>query len=82
LPKLSELDLTGCAIDDAAVAKLAKHPQLNTLWLGKTQVTDTVLDTLASLPQLKFVEFQDSKITAAAWSEFVDRHPRFGAAGP
>ncbi len=77
LPKLAELDLTGCAIDDAGLKKLAKHPSLRTLWLGKTQVTDDSLATLAIMTQLKFVDIQDSKITPAAWSEFVKRNARF-----
>jgi hypothetical protein len=77
LPKLTELDLTGCAIDDAGLKKLAKHPQLTTLWLGKTQVTDDSLETIAAMTRLKFVDIRESKITPAAWAEFVKRNPRF-----
>ncbi len=79
LPKLSELDLTGCAVDDAGLKKISRLPQLNTLWLGKTQVTDASLETLASMTRLKFVDIEDSKITPAAWSDFVKRNPRFAA---
>lgn len=80
LPKLAELDLTGCPIDDDGLAKLAGHPQLATLWLGKTQVTDRSLKLFASLPKLKFVDIVDSKISPAAWSDFVSRNPRFNKA--
>ena len=79
LPRLAELDLTGCAIDDAGLKKLAKHPQLTTLWLGKTHVTDDALNTIAAMTRLKFVDIQDSKITAAAWSEFVKHNSKFAA---
>lgn len=77
LPKLAEIDLTGCAIDDTGLKKLAKLPQLSTLWLGKTQITDDSLDTLAAMSKLTFVDIQDSKVTPAAWADFLKRNPRF-----
>ena len=79
LPKLSELDLTACAIDDRALQKLASHPQLATLWLGKTQITEASLATLESMPKLKFADTTDTKITPAAWTDFLKRNPRFNS---
>lgn len=53
LPALTELDLTGCNIDDHGLSELRGHPTLETLWLDGTRVTTAAKDTLDSLPKLE-----------------------------
>ncbi len=64
LPKLRELDLTGCTIDDAALLPLARHRTLQTLWLGQTRITSQALETLRTVAQLKRCDLTGTSIPA------------------
>jgi hypothetical protein len=78
LSKLEELDLTGCVIDDQSIAGLSNHSTIQVLWLGKTQVTEACLPTLAKMPKLKQVDVSETKISNESWRDFVRKYPRFG----
>jgi hypothetical protein len=53
MPRLRRLDLSGTAVTDAGLARLAGHAALVELVLARTRVGDASLATLESLPALR-----------------------------
>lgn len=75
LPGLVELDLSGCPIDDAAIAALRGHRTLQVLWLHQTPLTDASLPVLATISKLERCDITGSRITPSAWQKFLQEHP-------
>jgi hypothetical protein len=76
LRKLNELDLSGCAINDADLANLKGNANIQTLWLTNTRVSDACLKTLATFKNLRMCDISGTQIDAEAWKEFEQRHLR------
>src|SRR5439155_19965749 len=67
LPRLERLNLWNCkALDDSAAHVFAAIPSLTDLDLSDTAAGDATLETLASLPHLKYLYLTDTKVTPAA----------------
>lgn len=64
IESLTELDLSGAAITDADLERLAAFPNLQRLSLRSTPITDAGLVHLASLDRLRFVVLRETQITA------------------
>jgi internalin A len=76
LPQLERLSLWNVkGIDDAAVAQLAMLPNLATLDLSDTAVTDEALARLAKLPNLRHLYVNDTKVTLDGVAAFRKQRP-------
>jgi hypothetical protein len=82
LPRLTELDLSLCPIQDKNLEPLAQHPALESLWLTGTQVTEASFDLLKGLPKLKHCEVSSTAISEEAWRQFTQSHPQLQASSP
>ena len=63
---LTSLDLAGAAVSEAEVIEqLSKMPNLLKLDLKETELGDAVLDAVANLEQLEFLNLFDTRVTDA-----------------
>jgi serine/threonine protein kinase len=63
LRELTELNLSGTPITDAAIARLRSLPHLQILTLCDTNISDRAVPDLASLDSLRNLNLQNTKIT-------------------
>ena len=76
MPRLERLSLWNCkALDDSAAPVFAAIPSLTDLDLSDTAAGDATLETLASLPHLKYLYLTDTKVTPAAVAAFRKEKP-------
>jgi Leucine-rich repeat (LRR) protein len=74
---LERLNLWACeALDDSAAAVLAEIPTLAVVDLSYTAVTNTGLQQLAKLPNLKNLYLTDTKVTPEAVAAFRVSNPK------
>lgn len=64
---LAELDLTGAALTDADLERLATLPNLRTLVLRGTPISDRGLAALSALP-LEFLDLRDTHVSGACFA--------------
>lgn len=75
IPNLEQLQLEDTNITDEEFAKLAGNPSLIGLGLTGTKVSDQSIGVLKSMPNLRFVEFEDSNLSPTIVQEFMaQRH--------
>jgi hypothetical protein len=67
--QLRVLLLSHSAVDDNFVASLGRHPNINTLWIADSRITDGSIDHLLRLPAIEFVNLGIGRIS----SEGADR---------
>lgn len=71
LSQLRSLDLTGSNVTDAAIERIAAGmPRLRNLNLYQCAVTDKCAVALKKLPELRRVNFNETKVSAAVAAEF------------
>jgi hypothetical protein len=75
LRALEVLNLGGTAVDDAILRDLAKLANLRELVLWETQVTDAGLETIAAIPTLRYLDVDQTKVTAEAQKRFREKRP-------
>lgn len=62
---LREVDVSWTAIDDTFVVSLRNCPEIETLWLTGTAITDSSIDVLVQFANLKTIDVQRTRITGA-----------------
>ncbi len=77
MPRLEELDLSRCNVNDIGIDKLRGHRSLKTLWLtGNVGITDQGLGVLASLPRLELTDLSGTSVTEEGWKKLLTKSPR------
>ena len=62
---LNEVDLSWTTVGDEAIDSLGDAGKITTLWMTGTQVTDRSIASILEMPDLKSVDVQRTKISAA-----------------
>jgi len=75
LPNLERLRLWRTKTSDAGAARLASLKSLQSLDLAETAITDQALEALATLPQLRDLYLEGTKVTAAGVDDLRKRAP-------
>ncbi len=76
MPRLMELDLSGCNITSNGIQRMAGHPKLTTLWLTDTAVDDSILDVLKTLKKLEYVNLDGTRVTDEGWKRIRQALPK------
>jgi len=64
-------------LTNAALAPLSHSPRLNTLVLtGNRQITDGVIDNIARIPALQWVNLEETSVTGAGIDRLLSKTPR------
>ncbi len=75
-PRLVQLRIGGRQIDDAAVAEIAKLPNLRSLHLIAPTLTARSLESLAASPKLASFYLDQCPLDDAAWQKLFDAKPK------
>ncbi len=77
MPRLEELDVSNCNLDDNALKSLQGHRSLKTLWLtGNAEITDAAAEVLMSLPKLEHLDIVGTSLSDAAQHKLQRKLPR------
>ncbi len=77
MPRLEELDVSNCNLDDNALKSLQGHRSLKTLWLtGNAEITDAAAEVLMSLPKLEHLDIIGTSLSDAAQHKLQRKLPR------
>lgn len=71
LNHLKALGLSECNISDEAIVAIDNCPDLDTLWLGDTQVSDVSISTISKLKHIKHLELNGTRITGRCFADLL-----------
>lgn len=72
-PSLIRLDFQNCAVGDDDVRILCDLPNLESLWLEGTLITDGVLPDIARLPKLNWLILNRTRVTGTGFASFSEK---------